>query len=115
MMNLLTYDEFNKVMTGVVNEVQFQDKIYEAMKGTGMNGNYFRDVPTVDTTLMLLDRIFKDDAEYPLIDYWVFELNCGENWSPSSVTDDDGNSIPLKTISDLYDELVRQYANKEKE
>ena len=115
MMNLLTYDEFNKVMTGVVNEVQFQDKIYEAMKGTGMNGNYFRDVPIVDTTLMLLDRIFKDDAEYPLIDYWVFELNCGEGWSPSSVTDENGDSIPLKTISDLYDELVRQYANKEKE
>ena len=115
MMNLLTYDEFEKIMTGVANEVRFQDKIYKAMKGTGMNGNYFRDLPTVDTTLMLLDRIFKDDAEYPLIDYWVFELNCGDNWSPSSVTDDDGNSIPLKTISDLYGELVRQYANKEKE
>ena len=39
MMNILTYDEFEKIMTGVANEVRFQDKIYEAMKGTGMNGN----------------------------------------------------------------------------
>lgn len=115
MMNILTYDEFEKIITGIVNEVRFQDKIYMAMKSTGVNGDYIRDVPTVDTTIMLLDRIFKDESEYPLIDYWVFELNCGENWTPSSVTDDNGDSIPLKTISDLYDELVRQYANKEKE
>lgn len=114
-MNILTFDEFEKIMTGIVNEVRFQDRIYNAFRGTGMNGCYDRNLPTLDTTLMLLDRIFKDDAEYPLIDYWVFELDCGEDWKPSSVTNDNGDSVPLKTISELYDELVRQYANKEKE
>lgn len=113
-MNILTYDEFERIMTGVVNEVEFQEKIGDAVRGVGVS-EYWRDVPTVDTTLLLLDRIFKDDDEYPLIDYWVFELDCGKNWKPNSVTDDNGDSVPLKTISDLYDELVRQYANKEKE
>lgn len=115
MMNLLSYDEFNMVMTGIVNEIRFQDKIYDAVRGIGADGEYFRNTPTVDTTLMLLNRIFKDDSEYPLIDYWVYELDCGDNWISGSVTDDDGNDVKLGTISDLYDELTKQYANKEQE
>lgn len=115
MMNILSYDEFNKVMTGIVNEIRFQDKIYDAVRGVGVDGEYFRNTPTIDTTLMLLNRIFKDDSEYPLIDYWVYELDCGNGWTKNSITDDDGNDIPLGTISDLYDELTRQYVNKEKE
>ena len=114
-MNILSYDEFNKVMTGIVSEIRFQDKIYNAVRGVGTDGEYFRNTPTVDTTLMLLNRIFKDDSEYPLIDYWVYELDCGDNWERGAITDDDGHDIPLGTISDLYDELTRQYANKEKE
>lgn len=115
MMNLLSYDEFNMVMTGIVNEIRFQDKIYDAVRSVGADGEYFRNTPTVDTTLMLLNRIFKDDSEYPLIDYWVYELDCGDNWTSGTVTDDDGHEVKLRTISDLYDELTRQYANKEKE
>ena len=115
MMNILSYDEFNKVMTGIVNEIRFQDKIYDAVRGVGVDGEYFRNTPTIDTTLLLLNRIFKDDSEYPLIDYWVYELDCGEDWERGTVTDDNGHDIPLETISDLYDELTRQYTNKEKE
>ena len=114
-MNILTYNEFNEIMAGVVSEMRFHDKIYDAITTKGIYGEYYRNTPTLNTTLMLLDRIFKDDSEYPLIDYWVYELNCGEDWSKGSVTDSDGNDVCLKTISDLYDELVRQYANKEKE
>lgn len=115
MMNLLSYDEFNNVMTGIVNEIRFQDKIYDAVMGVGVDGEYFRNTPTIDTTLMLLNRIFKDDSEYPLIDYWVYELDCGSKWEQGIIEDDEGRDIPLGTISDLYDELTRQYANKEKE
>jgi len=111
-LNILSYEEFEKVMNGIVNELKFQNKIHSAVSELGFDCEYFRYVPTIDSTLMLLNRIFKDDSEYPLIDYWVFELNCGEDWKQDSVVDDDGNSIPLKTISNLYDELVRQYASK---
>lgn len=114
-MNILSYDEFDRVMTGIVSEIRFQNKIYNAVRGVGADGKYFRNTPTVDTTLMLLNRIFKDDSEYPLIDYWVYELDCGDNWERGAIIDDDGHDIPLGTISDLYDELTRQYANKEKE
>jgi len=114
-MSILSYDEFKSIMTGVVKEIRFQNKIYSAMMGAGFNGEYYREIPTLESTLMLLDKIFKDDSDYPLIDYWVYELDCGESWKPDSVIDDNGDSIPLKTISNLYDELVRQYANKGKE
>ena len=114
-MNILSYDEFKSVMTGVAKEIRFQDKIYSAMMGAGFSGEYYREIPTLESTLMLLNKIFKDDSDYPLIDYWVYELDCGEAWKPDSVVDDNGDSIPLKTISNLYDELVRQYANKGKE
>lgn len=115
MCNILSFDEFNKVMSGVISEIEFQDKIYKAIRDLGYDGEYFRNTPTVDSTLMLLNNIFDDNSEYPIIDYWVYELECGKAWKPDSVVDDDGCSIPLKTISNLYDELVRQYANKEKE
>lgn len=114
-MSILSYDEFESVMDGVVKEIRFQNKIYSAIVGTGSGGEYYRETPTLDSTLMLLDKIFKDDSDYPLIDYWVYELDCGEAWKPDSVVGDNGDSIPLKTISNLYDELVRQYANRGKE
>ena len=112
MLNILTFDEFKKVMDGVVKEWQFQDDLYMAVKKVDKSSDYIRDVPTIGTTIMLLNRIFKDESEYPLIDYWVYELDCGKRWKEGDVTENDGTDIPLKTVSDLYDELVRQYANR---
>jgi len=38
--------------------------------------------------------------------YFVYELEFGEKWKEGVVTDVDGNDIPLKNSSDLYDLLI---------
>lgn len=97
-------------MNGIEKEVTFQDKIYSAF--LELDGDYYRDTPSVDMMVMLLDRIFCDDSDYPLIDYWIYELDFGKNWKPGTVTNN-GVDIKLETVSDLYDVLVKQRAEKD--
>lgn len=109
-MSILTFEEFKAIMDSIEEEVRFQDKIYFAVKS--LNGEYFRNTPAVYSTIILLDKIFEDDSECPLIDYWVYELDFGKDWKEGCVTEGD-NDIKLETVSDLYDELIRQRALKE--
>lgn len=96
-------------MNGIEKEVKFQDKVYSAF--IEMGGDYYRDTPSVDMMIMLLDKIFCDDSDYPLIDYWIYELDFGKKWKPGCVTDN-GEEVELWSISDLYDALVKQKAEK---
>lgn len=111
MLNILTFEDFKSVMEGIEKELTFQDKLYEVFKE--MESDYWRELPSVNVVLMLLDKIFKDESEYPLIDYWVYELDFGKKWKAGVLTEEDGTDIPLKTVSDLYDALVKQFAFKE--
>ena len=97
-------------MNGIEKEVTFQDKIYSAF--LELDGDDYRDTPSVDMMVMLLDRIFCDDSDYPRIDYWIYELDFGKNWKPGTVTNN-GVDIRLETVSDLYDVLVKQRAEKD--
>lgn len=79
---------------------------------TKIGGEYYRDTPGIDMAIMLLDFIFCDDSDYPLIDYWIYDLDFGERCTYGKVTTDDGVEIKLETVSDLYDALVKQMAEK---
>jgi hypothetical protein len=57
----------------------------------------------------LLEKIM-DDEKSSWIDYWIYELNFGEDYIEGCVTDLDGKVIPLKTTRELYDFLI-QYKN----
>lgn len=96
-------------MNGIEKEVRFQDNIYSAF--LKLDGEYYRDTPSVDMMIMLLDKIFCDNSDYPLIDYWIYELDFGKNWKPGIVTNN-GVDVKLETASDLYDVLVKQKAEK---
>lgn len=109
-LNILTFEEFEYAMKGIAEERGFQEGIYNAFKNIG--GSCYRDTPAIYTAIMLLDKIFLDDDDTPLIDYWVYELDCGKLWKPGCVKDDAGNDIVLMTVSDLYDALVKQYVDK---
>ena len=109
-MNILTFDEFEEIMNGIEKEIHFQDEVYNAFSELG--GEYYRETPSVFSTITLLDKIFEDDSEYPLIDYWVYELDFGKKYNDGCVKDDDGNVV-LNTVSDLYDALIKQKATKE--
>jgi len=42
-----------------------------------------------------------DKSEW--ISYWLYELDCGKEAEKLKVTDKNGKTIPMKTISNLYD------------
>lgn len=95
----------------VENELKFQDMVYTAF--VGMSGEYYRDTPTVFSTITLLDKIFEDNTECPLIDYFVFELDFGKKYKDGCVKNNDGSIVVLRNLSDLYDALIKQKVEKE--
>lgn len=56
--------------------------------------------------IRLLEIVMDDRAEW--ISYWVYDLNCGEDYKKGSITKKDGTPIPLKTTIDLYNLLTNQ-------
>ena len=95
----------------IEKEVRFQDRVYSAF--TELNGEYYRDTPTVSSTITLLDKIFEDNSDCPLIDYYVFELDFGERYKDGCVKDDNGSIVVLRNVSDLYDALIKQKVERE--
>ena len=42
------------------------------------------------------------------VSYFVWDLNFGKDWKPGMITDKDGRDIPMGTIDDLWEELMRE-------
>jgi hypothetical protein len=56
----------------------------------------------------ILTDIFNDSA-FDWISYFIYDLNFGKDWYEGCIRDKEGNDIPLKNISDLYDLLINEY------
>jgi hypothetical protein len=58
----------------------------------------------------LLVNILKDamDDDFDNIIYWIYDLELGTKWKKGMITDKDGKDIKLKTINDLYKELIKE-------
>ena len=54
----------------------------------------------------LLD-IERNDLYGTDIDYYMWELDFGEKWEPGTITDSEGNDIPLRNSEDLW-ELIKE-------
>ena len=59
----------------------------------------------IDTLFNILKEETNDDTD--LIFYFCFELNFGKNWAPGMITDEDGADVPLRTVDELYDILLK--------
>lgn len=65
-------------------------------------------LPTPEDILeKLLSYVF-DDEEMDDIGYFCYELDFGKKWHEGMVLDENGNDIPLKDASDLYDLLLNK-------
>ena len=63
-------------------------------------------LPTPEDILeKLLSYVF-DDEEMDDIGYFCYELDFGKKWHEGMFLDENGNDIPLKDASDLYDLLL---------
>jgi hypothetical protein len=106
---MLTKKEFTDAMTAIVAQNKADDEICSALTSF-CNDSCFYDTKYATKGLLdLLVSTMKDTSEW--IEYWLYELDCGAKYRPSSVTQD-GKPIRLKTIADLYALLKKEYKDK---
>ena len=90
---------------------KIDDSSYKIRKLTDNEWDVF--FPTEASILCeLLNKIFNCELSDDL-GYFVYELEFGKKWEKGVVTDVDGNDIPLKNSSDLYDMLIDDYEKKD--
>ena len=51
----------------------------------------------------------KDRYQLTDIEYYIYDLEWGRKWKPGTITDEFGNDVPMGTLDDLWDELVRRH------
>lgn len=106
---MLTKKEFTDAMTAIVAQNKADDEICRAITSFCNDSCFYDTKYATKGMLSLLISTMKDTSEW--IEYWLYELDCGAKYRPSSVTQD-GKPIKLKTIADLYDLLKKEYKNK---
>lgn len=111
---MITYEEFEKHMKDIVDLIRFEDSIESLSREYNKNRekNIEMKFPTlVDNVILLLQKLTGDKEDW--IYYWLYELDCGEDYKEGYVTDANGNNIELKTIRDLWDLLNESAPNDE--
>ena len=100
---LITFEEFKKHIECIKELIAFEDNLRKVSRSyfVRREERFNLTFPTLmDNTISLLEILTGDNEAW--IDYWVFELDCGNNYKDSCVQDKNGNNIPLKTIRDLW-------------
>lgn len=111
---MLTKKEFTDAMNAVVAQIAEDKRISGALNAV-INLNYsgkcyFDTKHALPGLIKMLVSTMQDKCEW--IEYWLYELDCGAKYRPSSVTDKHGKPIKLKTIADLYALLKKEYKDK---
>ena len=101
---IMSKGSFCKVMDSYKSMWNFTDEMNELFDKYKCDGEVFPPMCT-ETVIDLLEFIFNDKNQW--IKYWIFELDFGKNYEDGDAKDADGSNIPLKTVEDLYDFLVR--------
>lgn len=103
----ITFEIFKKAMEAVIDNWRMQEElnqVYNKYK----RGVEVYDFVLEDVIVKLLEEILCD-KETSWISYWLYELDCGKDYRPGSVTEADGTLIPLESLEDLWNLLVRNY------
>jgi len=60
---------------------------------------------------------YPEDDPYKLtnIHYFIYELEWGEKWKPGMITGENEQDIPMGNLEDLWNELIKNHPEIEKE
>lgn len=109
---IMSKESFCKVMDNYRFMFDFTDEMNDLFDKYKMDGNIFPPLCT-GTVIDLLEFIFDDKNQW--ISYWAWELDFGTNYEDGYVKDSDGGIIPLRTVEDLYDLLVKNMEESKEE
>lgn len=102
---MLTYKQFEKYMSAIVAADKKLDEIFKVLGG----GDGIFDCTAIGTAVELISLLMEDSEDW--IYFWVYETNCGEDWTDETASEADGTPIICKTIRQLYDFLVQNGKN----
>lgn len=103
-MRILGRKLFCKTMGQIQEAYDYGDKLNEFFKENHVDG-YLYEPNCIEQALSLLGFIFDDKDQW--IDYWVYELDFGRQYKEGTITDANGENIPLETVEELYELLVK--------
>ena len=109
---IMNKESFCEVMNGYKSMFDFTDEMNELFDKYKVDGNIYPPLCT-STVIDLLEFIFNDENQW--INYWIFELEFGKDYKDGDAKDADGSNIPLKTVEDLYELLVRNMKESKEE
>jgi len=109
---IMSKESFCKVMDNYKSMFDFTDEMNDLFDKYKMDGNIFPPLCT-ETVIDLLEFIFNDKNQW--IRYWIWELSFGTDYEDGDVQNPDSSIIPLKTMENLYDLLVRNMKESKEE
>ena len=109
---IMSKESFCRVMDNYKSMWNFTDEMNELFDKYKTDGNIYPPMCT-KTVTDLLEFIFNDKDQW--INYWIWELEFGERFEDGDAKDADGSNIPLKTMENLYNLLVKNMEESKEE
>ena len=108
MKNILTKEEFIKILDSMEKVSDFDNKVSEVYYKSGFDVTPPMNPSLESELLTTLNRMFKQEETdfYTDIEYYVLELDYGKAWKPGMVKYN-GEEIDLSDAGKLYDHLIR--------
>lgn len=106
---MLSRENFIKYMTEAKDLLNASDAIHDALRLLGSDNFFLLDKP-FNTIINVISDAMEDEYDY--IGYFICELEWGEKAEIDSITETNGTPIPMFTLDDLYNQLVRSKEEK---
>jgi len=98
---ILTLKEFGDAIRSIATVLDTNDALEKHLESSVLEYN----APLIATTVTLLENVMNDKDQW--ISYWLWELDFGQR-NDLMVTDENGETIPLTTVVDLYNLLIKE-------
>ena len=103
---MLDKKTFIKLMTELVRLKKLEDDLHKVFKKLSPEFNWWG-LDAYETIVVdALEECMDDKYEH--IKFWIYDLQCGFKAKENTITDEDGEFIPIKTLSNLYDLITKK-------
>lgn len=111
----LTFEEFQKIMQHFEHQSDFADDFRDILakynKGDFIDPYCFADDEADNIIVRLLEAVFGDEEHW--LSYYIYELNCGRDWTPGMIIDEEGRDICLSDVWHLWNLLYTRMVDGE--
>lgn len=112
---LISKEKFIKIMNEFKKLVDSSHMLSDALANydncTDFGGfSNMRAESIIVDLLNILVQDFPDDYVGSTIDFFIYDLNWGKDWTEDSICEADGTPIRLSTFEELYDYLEQHYS-----